>query len=282
MRFASFLLAAVTSAAVIPTSSRSAEMQSIHHFQHSITRTLGYKYLLARPAGYETVSGKTWPLLLFLHGSGERGDDVWAVAKHGPPKLLRADTPAPADESSSDHAQRTAARNALVENFIVVSPQCPKNTWWDTTALLALLDEVSKNEKVDPSRVYLAGLSMGGYGVWELGLAHPERFAAVIPVCGGGSFGTLFQSHTLKRQELRTLAVWAFHGAKDETVPVTESERMVERLQALKVREAKLTVYPDARHDSWTATFANPEIYQWLLRHERILSSESAAVGGRE
>lgn len=241
---------------------RAAETQTVHSFERTLTKTVGYKYLLALPEGYGAKGERRWPLLLFLHGSGERGDDVWSVAKHGPPKLLQS------------HAPDGAAR-ALAENFIVVSPQCPKNKWWDTEALLALLDEVMATHAVDPARVYLTGLSMGGFGAWDLGLAYPERFAALVPVCGGGQFATVFQSNTHKRSDLRSLGVWAFHGAKDKSVPLAESERMVEVLKKFEVTDVQLTVYPEAQHDSWTQTYANPELYAWLLRHVRSNPSES-------
>lgn len=233
-----------------------AENQTVHSFERSLARSVGYKYLLSLPRGYASGEARRWPLMLFLHGSGERGNDVWSVAKHGPPKLLRAEASGP-------------AATQLAENFIVVSPQCPKGVWWDRETLIALLDEIGATHKVDEARVYLTGMSMGGFATWDLGLAYPERFAAIIAICGGGSFATVYQSNAQKRSELRSLGVWAFHGAKDESVPLAESQRMVDMLKAAHVQDVHLTVYPDAKHDSWTATFANPEIYAWLLRHER-------------
>jgi predicted peptidase len=237
-----------------------ADHQTVHAFQHSVTKTLGYKYLLALPDDYKATPEKRWPVLLFLHGSGERGDDVWSVAKHGPPKLLRED-------------MTSSAAELLRKNFIVVSPQCPKGKWWDSETLIALLDQIAATQRVDSRRVYVTGMSMGGFGAWELGLQHPERFAAILPVCGGGSFPAAYQANTSKRSELRSLGVWAFHGAKDESVPLAESQRMVDMLKAMKVAEVKLTVFPEAKHDSWTATYANPEIYTWLLQHERKVTA---------
>ena len=245
----------------MPKKARGAETQTVHAFERTLTRTVGYKYLLALPAGYEARGERRWPLLLFLHGSGERGDDVWTVAKHGPPKLLRTGEPPP-------------AAGELARHFIVVSPQCPKNKWWDTDALLALLDEIESTHAVDRTRVYVTGLSMGGFAAWELGLGHPERFAAMAAVCGGGQFSTAFMSHTHKRAELRSLGVWAFHGARDKSVPLVESERMIDALKKYDVAEVQLTVYPDAEHDSWTETYANPELYRWLLRHTRPAAGE--------
>lgn len=255
-RLPSALCAALLGCTCLMRPAFSADPQTPHAFEHTLTKSVSYKYLLALPDDYAAGGEKRWPLLLFLHGSGERGDDLWAVAKHGPPKLLRTEA-------------RDPATQRLAENFIVVSPQCPKGRWWDTEAIAALLDEIMASHKVDPRRVYLTGLSMGGYATWELGLAYPERFAAIVPICGGGTLATLFVSNTTKRQELRTLGVWAFHGAKDETVPLNESQRLVDFLKKAKVDDVQLTIYPEAKHDSWTETYANPELYAWLLRHER-------------
>jgi predicted peptidase len=232
------------------------ENQTVHQFERTVTVTLGHEYLRALPEGYRAKRERRWPLLLFLHGSGERGDDVWSVASHGPPKMLR------------EKRGHPAAR-LLTENFIVVSPQCRKGEWWDPNLLLALLDEIMATHSVDPTRVYLTGMSMGGYAAWELGAAFPERFAALAPVCGGGSFLTAYRSHVEKRAALRALGIWAFHGAKDETVPLIESERMIAVMKRFDVADVRFTVYPDARHDSWTETYANPDLYTWLLGHAR-------------
>jgi predicted peptidase len=247
---------------VMPKKARAAEAHTVHSFERTVTHTIGYKYLLALPTGYSARGERRWPLLLFLHGSGERGNDVWSVANHGPPELLKS--------GGSD-----AATRMLAENFIVVSPQCPKNKWWDTEALVALLDEIVPTHPIDRGRVYLTGLSMGGFGAWHLGLSYPERFAAIAPICGGGDFPTIHMSDTHKRAPLRSLAVWAFHGAKDRSVPLDESQRMVAALKEHKVEEVKLTVYPDAEHNSWTRTYENPDLYAWLLRHARKVPPEA-------
>lgn len=250
------LLAAMAGLCAMPRN-RAAETQSIQTFEHTLTRKVAYKYLLGLPEGYDTEREKRWPLLLFLHGSGERGDDGWLVAKHGPPKLLRA---AAADDPATQQ---------LARHFIVVSPQCPKNHSWHGDGLVALLDRLLATHRVDRARVYLTGLSLGGFGAWDLAMRHPERFAAVAPICGGGDFIAAYFAHQTKRADLRRLAVWAFHGARDPVVPPSESERMVNLLKRFEVAEAVLTVYPEATHDSWTATYANPELYAWFLRHAR-------------
>lgn len=223
-------------------------MQTVHQYNHAQQVTGQLDYLLFLPDGYENSSQKKWPLILFLHGAGERGTNVWMVAKHGPPKVV-AEKP----------------------NFpcIVVSPQCPENRIWSRDLLLGLLDHVLQTYSVDPTRVYLTGLSMGGYGTWDLGLSHPERFAAIAPICGGGEYITVLLASRSKAEALKSLPVWAFHGGKDNVVPLSESERMVDLLKRSGVKQVKLTVYPNAGHDSWTETYNNPEFYDWLLKHRR-------------
>jgi predicted peptidase len=107
---------------------------------------------------------------------------------------------------------------------------------------------------------------MGGFGTWSLGLSHPERFAAIAPICGGGDFITPLLA---EKARLANLPIWAFHGGKDPVVPVEESERMVNHLKQMGVKEVKFTVYPDAQHDSWTQTYSNPELFAWFLQHSR-------------
>lgn len=218
--------------------------------QYKTTRTLkiNVNYLLFLPKGYEAGSEKKWPLIFFLHGAGERGTNVWKVAVHGPPKRVAGDPGFP---------------------FIVVSPQCPSGERWSNDVLVPLLDDIIAKHAVDTNRVYLTGLSMGGYGTWNLGLTYPERFAAIAPICGGGEMITLLLKSYDNGAALRSLPVWAFHGAKDPVVPLSESERMVDGLKKVGLKEVKFTVYPEAQHDSWTETYANPEFYKWLLEHKR-------------
>ncbi len=199
-------------------------------------------YLLYLPEGYGQTS-QDWPLMLFLHGAGERGSDLDKVKVHGPPKLVAQGRSLP---------------------FIIASPQCPSGRSWSDPAqmqtLIALLDDLVEKYQVDESRVYLTGLSMGGYGTWALGASCPERFAALVPICGGG------QPRMARR--LRDMPIWVFHGAKDTTVPLSQSEEMVEALKAAG-GNVEFTVYPEAQHDSWTQTYDNPKLYEWLLSHRK-------------
>ena len=224
------------------------ERQQAKSFKGRIARTVSAQYWIYLPRDYSTRSQERWPLILFLHGAGERGTNLSKAAMHGPPKLVKQGQDFP---------------------FIIVSPQCPTNQRWDNDVLLALLDEVTEKYKVDKSRVYLTGLSMGGYGTWSLGLTHPERFAAIAPICGGGQVIDAHLSSRDKAEAFKTLPVWAFHGGKDPVVPPAESQRMVDALKKFGCKDLELTVYPEAQHDSWTETYNNPKLYDWFLAHQR-------------
>ena len=263
------LLTALLSSLMAPPRIPAAETQTVQSFERTVTKTIGYQYLLHLPAGDAASAERVWPLIVFLHGSGERGSDPWLVARHGPPKLLRTDAPTPADETPDAAARRAAAARQLATQFIVVSPQCPAGAWWDDDAVLALAEEIAAKHKVDSRRVYLTGLSMGGFGTWSVGVKNPGRFAALVPVCGGGQRFDLHRLDRPQKAALPSLGVWAFHGAKDPTVPLEESERMVAALQKAGVTDLQFTVYPEAKHDSWTETYANPDLYTWLLQHSR-------------
>ena len=200
-------------------------------------------YLLYLPKGYRQ-SKKAWPLILFLHGAGERGTHIDKVAKHGPPKIVRDGT--------------------MDLPFIIVSPQCPPGKWWSDKEQLknlsALLDAIEKKYRVDKKQVYLTGLSMGGYGTWYLAAAAPERFAAIAPICGGGN------PHDAEK--LASLPIWVFHGTHDQVVPLAQSERMVEAVKN-QGGKPKFTVYPEAGHDSWSASYNNSELYRWFLSQQK-------------
>jgi predicted peptidase len=204
--------------------------------------TLKLDYLLYLPADYNRQTDKKWPLILFLHGSGERGTDVNLVKVHGPPKVVETEPDSPAKQ------------------FIIVSPQCPPGQWWNVGDLDALLDDVIGRYDVDVKRVYLTGLSMGGFGTWDLAMATPNRFAAIAPMCGGGQVDLAAR--------LKDLPIWIFHGDADTSVPVRRSEEMFNALQQLKA-DVKFTKYPGVGHDCWTRSYDNPELYAWFLSHKR-------------
>jgi len=206
-------------------------------------------YLLYTPDGYQQDTLKKWPLLLFLHGSGEKGDDLEKVKKHGPPKLIEQGQQFP---------------------FIVVSPQATRREQdWSTADLYALLQDCKQKYRVDADRIYLTGLSMGGFGTWSLAMEHPDEFAAIVPICGGGDTSDIWK--------LRHTAVWCFHGAKDNKVPLAFDQKMISALQVYN-SSAKLTIYPEAEHDSWTTTYNNDSLYQWLLLQKKFEYTQSATV----
>ena len=195
----------------------------------------------ADPMNARDGDGRGWPLVIFLHGIGERGDDVRKVAFLGPPRLVADGHDFP---------------------FVLISPQCDSESWWNADLLVRLVDDAVKTLHVDPDRVYITGLSMGGFGTWDVIRRRPDRFAAAVPVCGGGD-------PILFAPGAKSLPVWAFHGEKDPIVPLMRSEMMVSALKATGNPEVKLTVYPGVGHDSWTQTYNDPAMWTWLLSHRR-------------
>jgi predicted peptidase len=206
------------------------------------------EYLLYLPKDYQKNQGARWPLMIYLHGAGERTTNVFGVTWHGPPKLVREGRDFP---------------------FIIIAPLCPPKQWWSDTKLLRLLDHAEQEYRVDTDRIYLTGMSMGGSGTWSLGLTQAKRFAAIAPICGNANPSLLKKLSSEQLEAVKSLHIWAFHGAKDPTVPVATSERMVEALKRMGCTNVSFTKYPNADHDSWTVTYNNLNFYQWLLRRQR-------------
>jgi predicted peptidase len=225
--------------------------------QFVASNQLTLNYRLLKPVGY--VPGKKYPLVLFLHGAGERGDNNWAPLVH----------------AAKDFAD--PKRRESYPCYVVV-PQCPSDAKWSEVdwskpsstlpekpsvpmqAVKELLDEMVENAGVDPNRVYITGLSMGGYGTWDAIARYPGFFAAAVPICGGGDPSTV-------KLFART-PVWCFHGDSDSVVSVKRSREMVDALKAVGAT-VKYTEYPGVQHDSWTATYANPDLYTWLFAQQR-------------
>ena len=195
-------------------------------------------YLIYLPKDYDKSKDKQ-PLLIFLHGSGERGSDINKVKFHGPPKLVANGKDLP---------------------FIVVSPQCPLGKWWDVDVLKALIDQLTKDHHVDADRVYMTGLSMGGYGTWQFCCKYPNLIAAAVPICGGGD--------PSKAGAMKDIPTWVFHGDKDGAVNIQKSKDMVEALKKAGA-EPKFTIYEGVGHDSWTKSYAMDELYEWILKQKR-------------
>jgi len=198
------------------------------------------QYLLYLPDGYANDTTTKWPLLIFLHGSGESGTDLAKVKVHGPPKLIEQGKKFP---------------------FIVVSPQAPPQTGWQVEVIKGMLTDLKKKYRVDNDRVYLTGLSMGGFGTWNMAEKFPDEFAAIAPICGGGDADKIWQ--------LRHMPVWCFHGAKDDVVPPSSSIKMVDSLKKYNAN-VKFTLYPEANHNSWEVTYNNDSLYSWLLEQKKF------------
>ena len=194
-------------------------------------------YLLYVPSAYSRDPASKWPLILFLHGSEQRGDDA---------ALL------------DDMALLVFAKEQRDFPFIAVFPQCPRNTNWAPTIVKSVLDSVEAILRIDRDRVYLTGFSMGGYGTWQTAAAFPATFAAIAPISGLSDLPDVVR--------LKGVPIWTFHGAQDVNVPVSESRKMIAALRR-SGGDARLTVYPDRAHDCWTTTYRDSRLYLWFLEH---------------
>jgi len=204
----------------------------------------GLQALLYLPPNYDKLD--KWPLLLFLHGAGERGDDPVKLLDQPLPKMLETDD----------------------LPFVVIAPQCPQGVWWTShlEPVKQLLRRTQREYKIDPRRVYLTGISMGAYGSWQLAMEEPRTFAAVVPICGGWPWYDTIKDQVCR---LKDTPIWAFHGAEDDVVGVNETISMVEALKACG-GDPRMTIYPDLKHDAWTVTYANKELYEWMLQHATL------------
>ena len=206
----------------------------------TVTKTIGYPCAVSLPPDYGSDASKRYPLIIYLHGSGNCGTDI--AAMDATPVIK--------------HAHETANFP-----FIVIAPQMPiYDGWWSVESLDVVLDHVLAEYAVDADRVYLTGASLGGYGAWDWACHRPRAFAAIAPIAGEGNDDWA--------GNLKDVPVWAFHGAKDQAVNPAEEERMVNAVNKVG-GSAKLTMYPDSGHNAWTQTYANPEFYEWLLSKKR-------------
>lgn len=199
-----------------------------------------YEYVTKLPTGYAVNPDVRYPLVVFLHGSGERGFDTSIV--------LQAGSPWDYLESHPDLP------------CVFIAPQCPPDEYWKTVEMIALLDEIEAKCRIDRDRIYVTGLSLGGFGAWTTAVACPERLAAIAPVCGGGD--------PKSAAALRGLPTWVFHGAQDEDVPIGRSQAMVDAQRAAG-GDVRFTVYPEDGHYIWGKVYSDPEFYAWLFAQRR-------------
>ncbi len=217
-----------------------------------------YRYVVYVPREYN--ADETWPMIVFLHGSGERGSDGLIQTEVGIGTAIRR------------HADRFPA--------IVLMPQCPKEKFWD--AILGEMEQAmaqtQEEYRIDEDRIYLTGLSMGGYGAWLWGATKIDTFAAIMPICGGGStmetrfMGAgedgVFGAKEERIENLAKVPIWAFHGADDATVPPARSEQMV-RLVKDAGGKVRFTLYEDTGHNSWDKAYGDEAAIKWLLKKRR-------------
>ena len=178
------------------------------------------------------------PLIVFLHGSGEKGTDIEKVKIHGPLKYLK---------------------NHELDGYVLV-PQCPENEYWDSEVLYQLILKVEKENNIDASRIYLTGLSMGGWGAWNLAFAHPEIFAALVPIAG-----YVDRIPVIENCKIASIPTRIFHGLLDDVVTYEYSVWMYKKLKDCSV-DIELTLFDDANHDSWSRVYDNQEIYDWMFK----------------
>ena len=206
-------------------------------FEATLSRRVALPYRVWLPDGYSS-SGKAWPAILFLHGSGERGNDLSFLQRNGPPHI--------------------AGTRGLP--FVVIAPQLKEGETWSGDAVLALLDRLEGALAIDTTRVYLTGLSMGAYGAYEAAIAAPARFAAILTVSGAGNPAEVCK--------LKAVPTWIIHGAKDDIIPVQSGREMAKRLENCK-GDVRWTLEPDTGHDAWTKVYDDPATYEWFLAHRR-------------
>lgn len=232
------LYAAITAAAAAESQPETG--QHVREYQDA-NSSIGHHYLFYLPKDYGADDRK-WPVIIYLHGASVRGNNLDRVKRYGLPWLV---------ENRKDFP------------FIVISPQCPAGTRWvdlNTDCIMKILDEICAEYSVDPDRIYVTGVSMGGHGAWYLAHRYPDRFAAVAPLCG--------RVDTTWAESVRNIPAWVFHGERDRVCPKRYSDSMVKVLEDLGA-PVKYTVYRGAGHDIVTRTYKNEELYDWFLQQRR-------------
>jgi predicted peptidase len=242
----SFLVAFI----MVLTASQAQEFSEFEVFTH-ISDDDSLPYRMLRPQNMDETT--KYPLVVFLHGAGERGNDNAVHLKHIAPLFLN---------------------DSVRTNYpcFVMAPQCPENELWtypdwyaETEApmstVIDLIDSLIENENIDTSRLYITGLSMGGYGTWYLLTRFPEKFAAAVPICGGGD--------PIRVSSFKDVPIWAFHGKKDDIVPVTETRNMIEALKSVGGSPA-YTEYKKVKHDSWVNAYRESRLLRWMFHQRKV------------
>jgi predicted peptidase len=238
------LLLAAAALALAPLSTARAQSGPTGFLNKTVTvEGTSYPYVVYVPKDYS--AGTKWPVVLFLHGAGERGSDGLKQSDVGIGRALRF------------YSERYPA--------VVVMPQCATGVGWSgkmADQALKGLDQTMAEYSIDPDRQYLTGLSMGGYGSFLMASQHPDRFAAVVPICGGGQPSEM-------AEKLKNIPMWVFHGDADKAVPVERSRQMVEAIKTAGGTKVKYTEYPGVEHNSWDRAYSEKELPEWLFAQRR-------------
>jgi predicted peptidase len=207
--------------------------QTIGSFSTKIITTNAYGYILHKPTDLKSKK----PLLIFLHGSGERGNDVEKIKSHGPLKYIQ---------------------NYPLDAYIL-APQCSENAYWDSESLYELIQKIIKDNLIDNQRIYLTGLSMGGWAAWNLAFKYPEIFAALLPIAG-----FVDRVPMVENCKIAEIPTKIYHGLLDDVVDVQYAIFIYKKLKPCS-KDLELIIFDDAYHDSWSRVYDNPKTYQWLF-----------------
>lgn len=249
------------------------------------------EYFLYLPKGYETEEGRLWPVLVFLHGDGERGDghaelekllvngplmEAWTKGRDLP--FIMISPQMPMREQTQPPPSGRAPRRAMPDRPPGPPPMArtttgeparwgdegPPQGWWlHDKDVMEMVDSTLRDYRGDPARVYISGLSYGGFGTWHFAAAHPERWAAAAPICGAAN------PKTVARIAEAKLPIWIFHGGRDPVVPVESGLQSAVALEAAGHPDVRFTVHEDRTHDVWTRVYEGWDVYNWLLSHRR-------------
>lgn len=206
-------------------------------FNKEIKKVQKISYVLDYP---QNAKGKV-PLIVFLHGSGERGTDLEMVKAHSP----------------------FTYKNLIKEPVAILAPQCPENVWWDTEAVYYLIKDIQQKYKIDESRIVLTGLSMGGWGTLKLAMEHPEMFSAVAPVCA-----PVDRLMKVRAEKYKSLPMKIFHGGNDDVVSPANSIEIYQEIKKYN-KNVEFTIFPDDNHNSWDSTYSDPKLYEWMLSQRK-------------
>ncbi len=241
-RISSFIKRATIILYLLSIQSCSAQSQLIADEKETVS-VENLQYYLYYPKEYEEATNEKFPLLLFLHGGGEAGGTLEDLKTNGPPKLLAEGKEFP---------------------FLILAPQNPyKRKWWNTRAVMQLLDTIIETNRVDVDRIYLTGLSRGGGAAWELAVQYPNKFAALAVVCGMTPVPYAAWIN-------KNMPIWVFHGTEDKSIPISESQNMVNKLEEMDY-DVTFTKYDGVGHNAWVQAYNTEELYEWFMRQKRTV-----------